>query len=98
MINNMHLVFLYCFLFGMGISLIGGYIVKLLVERKDGGVGQVQLAFLIRLFLDLLAFIIVTYVYRTTPAYLGLALGLVSYKNILIFNVIKESWQKKGKE
>lgn len=96
--NNIHLVFLYCFVFGMGISLLGGYVVKVLVERKDSGIGHIQLAFLIRLFLDLLAFVIIAYVYRTIPAYLGVALGLVSYKNILIFNVIKESWQRKRKE
>lgn len=96
--SNMGSVFLFCFVFGLGISLVGGYVVKVLVEKKDGGVGHVQLAFLIRLFLDLLGFIVVTYVYRTIPAYLGLALGLVSYKNILIFNVIKESWQRKRKE
>lgn len=89
-------VFLLCFAFGLIVSLLGGVILHLLSRNR--GLGSVQFGFFIRLILDFLAFLVVYLIYRTIPAYLGVALGLVSYKNILAFYAIKKSWQEKGRE
>lgn len=88
--------FCLAFLFGGIVSLFGGLLVKIFADWAS--IGGVQMAFFCRFILDVLAFCLVYNVYHSLPSLLGLALGLMSYKNILVFRVIRESWQEKRKE
>ena len=56
------------------------------------------MAFFCRFMIDVAAFSLIYQVYHSLPSLVGLALGLMSYKNVLVFRVIKESWQEKRKE
>ena len=88
--------FCLAFLFGVILSLLGGILVKVFADRAS--IGGVQVAFFCRFIIDVLAFCLVYNVYHSLPSLVGLALGLMSYKNVLVFRVIKESWQEKRKE
>lgn len=94
--NEVIKFFIIFFLFGLSISFLGGLIVHFLT--RNGGTGQIQLAFFLRFVLDVLAFLGVYFTYPTTESYLGLAFGLVGYKNILVFKAVKESFKEKRKE
>jgi|GEM_PF-7027064 hypothetical protein len=84
------------FLFGVTLSLLGGLIIK--IFAKKASIGGVQMAFLCRFMIDVAAFSLIYQVYHSLPSLVGLALGLMSYKNVLVFRVIKESWQEERKE
>ena len=88
--------FCLAFLFGLILSLLGGLIVKVFSNRAS--IGSVQMAFFCRFIIDVLAFCLVYNVYHSLPSLVGLALGLMSYKNVLVFRDIRESWQEKRKE
>lgn len=88
------------FLGGLAIGIIlsglGGLIVHAL--RNFGSTAGLQLGFIIRLGLDILSFLVIYFVYNSAVAYIGLAIGLLSYKNSLFFKAFLASRREKGKE